>query len=140
MKKLFILISFLLTLQLQAGVIRRINVESEGPLYRVLIWGRLDNGQYENLLIKDPAEIAKIAGIENQSEFGLGGNKPIRFTIHFADGTDPDTAIGTITRVDFHTIETKEFTLRSVTPESAQAKTVVSDVKTLIESKSVDGK
>lgn len=145
MKKLIyiILLSFWCMIA-QAGNIRAILVEYEsanGPVsesYHLTIYGRLDGGTAEHLDVKDPSEIAKLTGIESQSEFDLKGVKPIRYWIWFADASNPDKVEGSISQIDIHTSESNEFVQKIITPEAVDSKLAVADLKALVETKPVD--
>lgn len=138
MKKILVLLLFV-TLQTQAGNIRTIRAEPTATGYTLSIWGRIEGGFQEDIKIKDLGEIAKITGIEQLAEFGVPV-KPQRFWIHFADGSNPDQVVGTVDKIDFHSVEAKEFVQRIITPTAAQSKTAIADLKTLVESKPTDGK
>lgn len=140
MKKILVLLFCLLTLQSQAGI-RAILVEPDGAVYHLTIYGRLEAGAPEKLDIKDVAELSKLTGIEGQSEFNLGGVKPLRYWIWFADASNPDKVEGTVSQIDIHTTESKEFVQKVITPEATASKDAIVELKTLVESKPVaDGK
>lgn len=138
MKKILILILvFTGILNLQAGNIRAILVEPNAVGYKLTVYGRLDGGKAEKIEIKDVGEIAKLTGIESQSEFDLKAVKPVRYWIWFADASNPDKVEGSISQIDIHTSELNEFVQKVITPEAVDSKLAVADLKALVETKPV---